>query len=387
MSQIFISYDTIDDEIAIDLAHLISKLSAGICKGFVAGNDLNFPRIPQTQKWRKAIRKAVKESQAIIALITPNSIKRPWVTYELGVAEARRIKVGAIVLGMRISELGNYPITDRQLASDNVNSVTDLLVEILKDCPTAEKDREKIAIEVNEFLYKADGIRIARQKIKDVEKRHISYLTDQVHKDAAVSIRELDAAKRLSEDEYIDDEITIVGGLNKGDELHAICGDKDWNFGGVYTYLVENIEAVKRGVKVTRIYIQPPVNEPYEEGFHAREWAVIDYHLHLAKQLNNFDVRVLLGLKASKQRDNYRLPKGFGLLITKCSQPVAMMHYGFSVDYRKAVKFRNKWIIETYEKMFRAIMRRISDPKEVQHAVAQAKKEYHPPEVPEPPWR
>ena len=65
MSQIFISYDTIDDEIAIDLAHLISKLSAGICKGFVAGNDLNFPRIPQTQKWRKAIRKAVKESQIV----------------------------------------------------------------------------------------------------------------------------------------------------------------------------------------------------------------------------------------------------------------------------------------------------------------------------------
>lgn len=86
----FISHASQDVELAKQLQELLSKAIPSLMgKVFVSSDG---DSIPAYVKWEPAIIKAHQESSAVVALMTPNSVFRPWVIYEAGGANFQRRK-------------------------------------------------------------------------------------------------------------------------------------------------------------------------------------------------------------------------------------------------------------------------------------------------------
>ncbi len=78
----FISYASEDEDIVKNIEVLFKKM----------GHNIFYAPIVLKQKagddWVKQVIKSIKESRCIIPIYTRNSIRKPWVLYELGVADA-----------------------------------------------------------------------------------------------------------------------------------------------------------------------------------------------------------------------------------------------------------------------------------------------------------
>ena len=77
---IFISYSHLDNQLA---KSLYSKFNAAGLRCFLAEKD-----IAAAERWENRIRDALRASQRILLIITPNSKNSPWVLTEAGAAWA-----------------------------------------------------------------------------------------------------------------------------------------------------------------------------------------------------------------------------------------------------------------------------------------------------------
>jgi hypothetical protein len=78
----FLSYADPDKSLVQELAKLFGQFNEQV---FFA--KVNLP-MSGTPEWRRAIAEAVKESASFVHICTRHSLRRPWVLYESGVADA-----------------------------------------------------------------------------------------------------------------------------------------------------------------------------------------------------------------------------------------------------------------------------------------------------------
>jgi len=94
---IFLSYSHLDRSLALELAH---KFSASGLKCFLSEKDLS-----SGDEWVKKIRESIKESERVMLLITPRSVKSPWIFIEAGAAWMENKPIIPLVQFVDVGEL------------------------------------------------------------------------------------------------------------------------------------------------------------------------------------------------------------------------------------------------------------------------------------------
>src|SRR5215470_17363653 len=86
---VFISHDSRDSDLAEAFSNLLTDASGGILKSFRSSDRKGTAGIEYGQEWYRAIMQKLDDATDVVALLTSNSINRPWILYEAGVAKGK----------------------------------------------------------------------------------------------------------------------------------------------------------------------------------------------------------------------------------------------------------------------------------------------------------
>ncbi len=85
---IFLSHADADKELATTISRLLNKVSLGQITVWYSSDSRPDTGILPGDFWFNTILKSISEATITIVLLTPNSISRPWIYYEGGVAQS-----------------------------------------------------------------------------------------------------------------------------------------------------------------------------------------------------------------------------------------------------------------------------------------------------------
>ena len=159
---VFISHDTKDAEIAEAFSKLLSSVSAGVLKSFRSSDRKGTQGIEYGVEWFPEIMRKLDEASDIVCLLTQTSVERPWILYEAGVAKGKlSTTVLGIALGIPLNKANNGPFAQFQNCSDDEDSLTKLVLQLVKRIPNSEPDEEIVK----------DQVKALRQKLLELLKK------------------------------------------------------------------------------------------------------------------------------------------------------------------------------------------------------------------------
>jgi len=150
---IFISHDHRDAQLAEALGNLLGDASGGFLKSFRSSDRKGGAGIEFGAEWYSEIMSKINAATDVVALLTPRSIDRPWILYEAGVAKGRLDKpVFGVVVGVSFEKATRGPFAQFQNSADDADSLTKLVLQLIKRNSEAEPRDEAVRREVNVFL-------------------------------------------------------------------------------------------------------------------------------------------------------------------------------------------------------------------------------------------
>ena len=118
---VFISHDTRDAEIAESFSKLLSSVSAGVLKSFRSSDKKGTQGMEYGVEWYPEIMRKLDEASDIVCLLTHNSVNRPWILYEAGVAKGKlNNTVLGVAVGIPLNKANNGPFAQFQNCGDDV---------------------------------------------------------------------------------------------------------------------------------------------------------------------------------------------------------------------------------------------------------------------------
>jgi hypothetical protein len=126
---VFISHSHQDNELVRDLARRLGD--AGL-RAFVDLTDR-----PAGADWKRTVRQHIRSSDAVLILLTPATLKSPWMLTELGMAEGFERLIVPVTAGLATRDLPALLQTYPVAPFDQVDSAIRMLCERLT---TAAKD-------------------------------------------------------------------------------------------------------------------------------------------------------------------------------------------------------------------------------------------------------
>lgn len=152
---VFISHDTRDAEIAESFSKLLSSVSAGVLKSFRSSDKKGTQGMEYGVEWYPEIMRKLDEASDIVCLLTHNSVNRPWILYEAGVAKGKlNNTVLGVAVGIPLNKANNGPFAQFQNCGDDEDSLTKLILQLVKRIPNSEPDEEIIKGQVQVFKQK-----------------------------------------------------------------------------------------------------------------------------------------------------------------------------------------------------------------------------------------
>ncbi|MDX9871208.1 MAG: toll/interleukin-1 receptor domain-containing protein [Clostridia bacterium] len=114
--------------------------------------------------------KKLNDASDVVCLLTRNSVDRPWILYEAGVAKGKlNATVLGISIGIPLSKANNGPFAQFQNCADDEDSLSKLVMQLVKRIPGSEPDLEVIRAQVIVFLTKAKEIIANAPKTTSIE--------------------------------------------------------------------------------------------------------------------------------------------------------------------------------------------------------------------------
>lgn len=160
---VFISHDNRDAELAEAFSKLLSSVSAGVLKSFRSSDKRGNQGIPYGVEWYPEMMKNLGDASDVVALLTQNSVDRPWILYEAGVAKGKLdTPLLGIAIGIPLNKANNGPFAQFQNSGDDTDSLTKLVVQLVNRIPNSEPDTTVIRMQVEAFKRQADII-LAKQ--------------------------------------------------------------------------------------------------------------------------------------------------------------------------------------------------------------------------------
>jgi hypothetical protein len=165
---IFISHDTRDAKLAEAFSKLLSQTSTGVLKTFRSSDRKGTQGIEYGVEWFPELMRNINSASDIVCLLTRRSLDRPWLLYEAGVARGKLdTPVIGIALGIPLIQANTGPFAQFQNSDDSEESLTKLVMQLVRRIPNAEPDRETIEMQVKSFKVKA--AEILEELDKDLE--------------------------------------------------------------------------------------------------------------------------------------------------------------------------------------------------------------------------
>ncbi len=162
---VFISHDTRDADLADEFSTLLRNASAGALKSFRSSDKKGTQGIEYGLEWYPAIMDKIDEASDVVCLLTQNSVDRPWILYEAGVAKGKlNTKVIGIALGIPLSEAVKGPFAQFQNNDGDAESVTKLVYDLVRKVPGLDPDRQIIKTLVEMFLRKVPELVVKKVK-------------------------------------------------------------------------------------------------------------------------------------------------------------------------------------------------------------------------------
>mgnify|MGYP001283865282 CR=1 FL=1 len=156
---VFISHDTRDAELAEAFSKLLSSVSAGVLKSFRSSDKRGNQGIAYGVEWYPEIMKKLGDASDVVALLTHNSVDRPWILYEAGVAKGKLdTPLLGIAIGIPLNKANNGPFAQFQNSGDDIDSLTKLVVQLVNRIPNSEPDTAVIKMQVEAFKKQAEEI-------------------------------------------------------------------------------------------------------------------------------------------------------------------------------------------------------------------------------------
>jgi hypothetical protein len=169
LPMVFISHDTKDAEIAEAFSKLLSSVSAGVLKSFRSSDKKGTQGIEYGIEWFPEIMKKLDDASDIVCLLTQSSIDRPWILYEAGVAKGKlSTAVLGIALGIPLNKANNGPFAQFNNCGDDENSLTKLVLQLVRRIPNSEPDEEIIKEQVKSFKIKLDELLKKQPEAKEI---------------------------------------------------------------------------------------------------------------------------------------------------------------------------------------------------------------------------
>jgi hypothetical protein len=150
---VFVSHDSRDSDIAEAFANLLSDVSAGTLKSFRSSDKKGNTGIEFGAEWYTSIMSQLGEATDVVALLTARSIDRPWILYEAGVAKGKlETTVLGLALGVPLDKVSTGPFGQFQNCGDDEDSLTQLVLQLLRRNPDAAPREEAVRMQVKRFI-------------------------------------------------------------------------------------------------------------------------------------------------------------------------------------------------------------------------------------------
>jgi hypothetical protein len=185
---IFISHDTRDAELAEAFSKLLSSVSAGVLKSFRSSDRKGSQGIDYGVEWYPELMSRLESASDVVCLLTQRSLDRPWILYEAGVAKGKlNTPVYGIALGIPLSRvMATGPFAQFQNCDDKEESLTKLVIQLVRRIPGSEPDQDAILMQVKTFIDRAQ--------------KALSKLTDTKPSDESKSPETEDSIAKLFEE-------------------------------------------------------------------------------------------------------------------------------------------------------------------------------------------
>ena len=96
----------------------------------------------------------------VVCLLTRNSVGRPWILYEAGVAKGKwDTPVHGVALGLPMQTAITGPFAQFQNSDDSEDALTTLVMQLIKRIPGSDPNREMVKTQVVLFRNNAIIIR------------------------------------------------------------------------------------------------------------------------------------------------------------------------------------------------------------------------------------
>jgi hypothetical protein len=156
---VFISHDTRDSDLAEEFSNLLRSASAGALKSFRSSDKKGTQGIEYGQEWYPAIMDKIDEASDVVCLLTQHSVDRPWILYEAGVAKGKlNKKVIGIALGIPLGKAISGPFAQFQNNDGDVDSITKLVLELVRKVPGLDPDQTLVKTLVEMFVKRVEEI-------------------------------------------------------------------------------------------------------------------------------------------------------------------------------------------------------------------------------------
>jgi len=153
---IFVSHDHRDAQLAEAFTNLLTDASGGFLKSFRSSDRKGGAGLEFGAEWYTEIMGKINDATDVVALLTVNSVDRPWILYEAGVAKGKLDKpVFGVVVGVAFDEATKGPFAQFQNSGDDEDSLTKLVLQLIRRNSDAEPREEAVRRQVNAFR---DGI-------------------------------------------------------------------------------------------------------------------------------------------------------------------------------------------------------------------------------------
>lgn len=153
---VFVSHDTRDAELAEEFSNLLKSASAGALKSFRSSDKKGTQGIEYGLEWYPAIMNKIDEASDVVCLLTQQSVDRPWILYEAGVAKG---KLGKIVIGIAMGITSNVaftgPFAQFQNNDGSIESISKLVIDLVRKVPGLDPDIHLVGQLVESFHKKA----------------------------------------------------------------------------------------------------------------------------------------------------------------------------------------------------------------------------------------
>lgn len=201
---VFISHDSRDAELAEAFSKLLRSVSAGMLKSFRSSDKKGAEGIEFGDEWYKRLMEKLDTASDVVCLLTDRSLERPWILYEAGVAKGKlETPVVGIALGIPLASANAGPFYQFQNSDDSEESLTKLILQLVRRVPGLEPDHDVVKAQVKAFKTHADEI-VAKLKKHGATKKEEpppEPATAKVLEELKVIVRDLPTRIRRSEDD------------------------------------------------------------------------------------------------------------------------------------------------------------------------------------------